>query len=170
MLWRVLQSLGVRYLQLWGQWFITRFGAVMCSLISCRSVDAFSVSVSACEGTVQVEEAFEHGMTCVVQVKTYSDWVIDGDYDWPPKCGLCQEVLQETDDVTRLGCFRKSFSLMVSVWPSDADALIILWAWVGFRTSLPGSVNIDVVDDEGQVSNLCFNGWSPAKFSTCRRS
>ncbi|CAM6129562.1 unnamed protein product [Calypogeia fissa] len=47
--------------------------------------------------------SFADHRLCVV--KTYSDWVIDGDYDWPPKCGLCQEVLQESDDVTRLGCF-----------------------------------------------------------------
>ncbi|BBN03483.1 hypothetical protein MPTK1_2g23850 [Marchantia polymorpha subsp. ruderalis] len=47
--------------------------------------------------------SFQEHRLCVV--KTYSEWVIDGDYDWPPKCGLCQQVLQETDDTTRLGCF-----------------------------------------------------------------
>lgn len=44
----------------------------------------------------------EHHL-CVV--RTYSDWVIDGDYDWPPKCCACQAVLVEEDaNVTRLGC------------------------------------------------------------------
>ncbi|KAL2645214.1 hypothetical protein R1flu_012801 [Riccia fluitans] len=47
--------------------------------------------------------SFQEHHLCVV--KTYSEWVIDGDYDWPPKCGLCQQILQETDDTTRLGCF-----------------------------------------------------------------
>ena len=44
-----------------------------------------------------------------IQVRTYSDWVIDGDYDWPPKCSACQAVLQDEDTATtRLGCLRKS--------------------------------------------------------------
>lgn len=40
---------------------------------------------------------------CVV--RTYSEWVLDGDYDWPPKCSLCSEVLQHGETaVSRLGC------------------------------------------------------------------
>ncbi|KAK9135363.1 hypothetical protein Syun_014693 [Stephania yunnanensis] len=41
---------------------------------------------------------------CVV--RTYADWVIDGDYEWPPKCCLCQAVLEDGADskTTRLGC------------------------------------------------------------------
>eukprot|EP00250_Pteridium_aquilinum_P035003 c8441_g1_i1 orf=338-1462(+) len=40
---------------------------------------------------------------CVV--RTYSEWVIDGDYDWPPKCSLCDETLQLGETaVSRLGC------------------------------------------------------------------
>ncbi|KAM7265938.1 hypothetical protein ACFE04_003621 [Oxalis oulophora] len=40
------------------------------------------------------------------KVRTYSEWVIDGEYDWPPKCCNCQAVLQEADGslTTRLGC------------------------------------------------------------------
>ncbi|KAL8544159.1 hypothetical protein ACS0TY_004624 [Phlomoides rotata] len=40
------------------------------------------------------------------KVRTYSEWVIDGEYDWPPKCCQCQVVLEEGADtqVTRLGC------------------------------------------------------------------
>ncbi|KAG5005210.1 hypothetical protein JHK82_029238 [Glycine max] len=39
-------------------------------------------------------------------VRTYSEWVIDGEYDWPPKCCQCQSVLEEGDgsQTTRLGC------------------------------------------------------------------
>lgn len=39
-------------------------------------------------------------------VRTYSEWVIDGEYDWPPKCCNCQAVLQDGADsqTTRLGC------------------------------------------------------------------
>jgi hypothetical protein len=41
----------------------------------------------------------------MVQVKTYSDWVIDGDYDWPPKCSSCEQILEdENTATTRLGC------------------------------------------------------------------
>lgn len=40
---------------------------------------------------------------CVVG--TYSEWIIDGDYDWPPKCNICHEILQsEEAAVSRLGC------------------------------------------------------------------
>ncbi|XP_016691613.2 zinc finger protein-like 1 isoform X2 [Gossypium hirsutum] len=41
---------------------------------------------------------------CVI--RTYSEWVIDGDYDWPPKCCKCQAVLEEGagSETTRLGC------------------------------------------------------------------
>lgn len=39
-------------------------------------------------------------------IRTYSEWVIDGEYDWPPKCCQCQAVLEEGDgsQTTRLGC------------------------------------------------------------------
>ncbi|KAK9941903.1 hypothetical protein M0R45_007595 [Rubus argutus] len=41
---------------------------------------------------------------CVI--RTYSEWVIDGEYDWPPKCCHCQAVLDEGtgSQTTRLGC------------------------------------------------------------------
>ncbi|PRQ22735.1 putative transcription factor C2H2 family [Rosa chinensis] len=41
---------------------------------------------------------------CVI--RTYSEWVIDGEYDWPPKCCQCHVVLDEGtgSQTTRLGC------------------------------------------------------------------
>ncbi|CAM6051890.1 unnamed protein product [Sphagnum compactum] len=46
---------------------------------------------------------FPEHQFCVV--KTYSDWVIDGDYDWPPKCSSCEQILEdENTATTRLGC------------------------------------------------------------------
>ncbi|KAM1233550.1 hypothetical protein ACFX2J_003237 [Malus domestica] len=41
---------------------------------------------------------------CVI--RTYSEWVIDGEYDWPPKCCLCHVELDEGTgpQTTRLGC------------------------------------------------------------------
>ncbi|KAF8410209.1 hypothetical protein HHK36_002731 [Tetracentron sinense] len=47
---------------------------------------------------------FPEHQICVA--RTYSDWVIDGDYEWPPSCCLCQAVLKEGTDsqTTRLGC------------------------------------------------------------------
>ncbi|KAG6417477.1 hypothetical protein SASPL_119657 [Salvia splendens] len=40
------------------------------------------------------------------KVRTYSEWVIDGEYDWPPKCFHCQADLAEGNDpqTARLGC------------------------------------------------------------------
>ncbi|MBA0758789.1 hypothetical protein Gotri_021754 [Gossypium trilobum] len=39
-------------------------------------------------------------------IRTYSEWVIDGEYNWPPKCCKCQAVLEEGagSETTRLGC------------------------------------------------------------------
>lgn len=39
-------------------------------------------------------------------IRTYSEWVIDGEYDWPTKCCHCQAVLEEGggSQTTRLGC------------------------------------------------------------------
>ncbi|XP_062178099.1 uncharacterized protein LOC133882886 [Alnus glutinosa] len=47
---------------------------------------------------------FPEHQICVV--RTYSEWVIDGEYDWPPKCSQCQAVLEEGagPQTTRLGC------------------------------------------------------------------
>ncbi|KAF9621216.1 hypothetical protein IFM89_016710 [Coptis chinensis] len=47
---------------------------------------------------------FPEHQICVV--RTYSEWVIDGDYDWPPACCLCQAMLEDGSDshTTRLGC------------------------------------------------------------------
>ncbi|KAL6964102.1 hypothetical protein U1Q18_035157 [Sarracenia purpurea var. burkii] len=47
---------------------------------------------------------FPEHQICVVQ--TYSEWVIDGEYDWPPKCCLCHAVIEEGTEpqTTRLGC------------------------------------------------------------------
>eukprot|EP00252_Welwitschia_mirabilis_P019951 TRINITY_DN4766_c0_g2_i1.p1 TRINITY_DN4766_c0_g2~~TRINITY_DN4766_c0_g2_i1.p1 ORF type:complete len:372 (-),score=70.77 TRINITY_DN4766_c0_g2_i1:371-1486(-) len=39
---------------------------------------------------------------CVV--RTYSEWVIDGDYDWPPTCSVCKGILEDGATTTRLGC------------------------------------------------------------------
>ncbi|KAM1152230.1 hypothetical protein ACFX15_034216 [Malus domestica] len=41
---------------------------------------------------------------CVI--RTYSEWVIDGEYDWPPSCCLCHVDLDEGtgSQTTRLGC------------------------------------------------------------------
>ncbi|KAK1402461.1 zinc finger protein-like 1-like [Heracleum sosnowskyi] len=47
---------------------------------------------------------FPEHQICVIS--TYSEWVIDGEYNWPPNCCKCQAVLEEGTDgqTTRLGC------------------------------------------------------------------
>ncbi|MFQ6667484.1 hypothetical protein Gotur_033481, partial [Gossypium turneri] len=47
---------------------------------------------------------FPEHQICVI--RTYSEWVIDGEYNWPPKCCKCQAVLEEGagSETTRLGC------------------------------------------------------------------
>lgn len=43
-----------------------------------------------------------------LQIRTYSEWVIDGEYGWPPNCRKCRVVLEEGTDgqTSRLGCLR----------------------------------------------------------------
>ncbi|WOK92347.1 zinc finger protein-like [Canna indica] len=46
---------------------------------------------------------FPEHQICVV--KKYSDWVVDGEYDWPPTCCLCNVALETgMDQTVRLGC------------------------------------------------------------------
>ncbi|KAK4788107.1 hypothetical protein SAY86_019426 [Trapa natans] len=47
---------------------------------------------------------FSEHQICVA--RTYSEWVRDGEYDWPPTCCFCQAVLEDGNTVrtTRLGC------------------------------------------------------------------
>ncbi|KAL6013116.1 hypothetical protein ACLOJK_003608 [Asimina triloba] len=57
-------------------------------------------------------------------VRTYSEWVIDGEYDWPPTCCSCQAVLEATSDsqTTRLGCLRLSAKLYFNRQKSNPPA------------------------------------------------
>ncbi|XP_072974397.1 uncharacterized protein [Typha angustifolia] len=46
---------------------------------------------------------FPEHQICVV--KKYSEWVVDGEYDWPPTCSSCNCTLEAgSDQTTRLGC------------------------------------------------------------------
>ncbi|MBA0829019.1 hypothetical protein Goarm_013642, partial [Gossypium armourianum] len=56
---------------------------------------------------------------CVI--RTYSEWVIDGDYDWPPKCCKCQAVLEEGagSETTRLGCLQLMVTMFLDLTSSS---------------------------------------------------
>eukprot|EP00271_Cylindrocystis_brebissonii_P010319 TRINITY_DN26495_c0_g1_i1.p1 TRINITY_DN26495_c0_g1~~TRINITY_DN26495_c0_g1_i1.p1 ORF type:complete len:414 (-),score=77.54 TRINITY_DN26495_c0_g1_i1:712-1953(-) len=63
----------------------------------------------------------EEHLHCVVGL--YSEWVNDGDYDWPPKCTLCSESMEEDPRPTiRLGCLHvfhaDCFEKHLSSYPS----------------------------------------------------
>mmetsp|Transcript_68285 Transcript_68285/g.216040 ORF Transcript_68285/g.216040 Transcript_68285/m.216040 type:complete len:120 (+) Transcript_68285:478-837(+) len=54
-------------------------------------------------------QAVCHQCICVPEheacvVKTYSEWVIDGDYDWPQMCAGCSSPVEEKQQLVRLGC------------------------------------------------------------------
>ncbi|KAI8532668.1 hypothetical protein RHMOL_Rhmol11G0231400 [Rhododendron molle] len=53
-----------------------------------------------------VSVIYDHSIIALDLVRTYSEWVIDGEYDWPPKCCLCHTGIEEGTDpqTTRLGC------------------------------------------------------------------
>ncbi|GAQ88848.1 RING U-box domain-containing protein [Klebsormidium nitens] len=72
---------------------------VVCKCRKATKLYCFVHKVPVCGECIS---APEHAH-CVV--RTYSEWVIDGDYDWPPKCPVCQENLEESQKETvRLGC------------------------------------------------------------------
>ncbi|KAL8553423.1 hypothetical protein ACS0TY_001916 [Phlomoides rotata] len=73
---------------------------VVCKCRKATKLYCFVHKVPVCGECI----CFPEHQICVV--RTYSEWVIDGDYDWPPKCCHCQAVLAEGMDLqtTRLGC------------------------------------------------------------------
>ncbi|KAI4375949.1 hypothetical protein MLD38_013759 [Melastoma candidum] len=73
---------------------------VVCKCRKATKLYCFVHKVPVCGECVCSQEH----QTCVV--RTYSEWVIDGEYDWPPKCCQCLAVLDEgcVSQTTRLGC------------------------------------------------------------------
>uniref|UniRef100_A0A2P2LNZ8 Uncharacterized protein MANES_10G082600 n=1 Tax=Rhizophora mucronata TaxID=61149 RepID=A0A2P2LNZ8_RHIMU len=73
---------------------------VVCKCRKATKLYCFVHKVPVCGECI----CFPEHQICVV--RTYSEWVIDGDYDWPPKCCSCQAALEEVEgsQTTRLGC------------------------------------------------------------------
>lgn len=73
---------------------------VVCKCRKATKLYCFVHKVPVCGECI----CFPEHQICVV--RTYSEWVIDGEYDWPPKCCLCHTVIEEGTDpqTTRLGC------------------------------------------------------------------
>lgn len=73
---------------------------VVCKCRKATKLYCFVHKVPVCGECI----CFPEHQICVV--KTYSEWVIDGEYDWPPSCCQCHAVLEECGDpqTTRLGC------------------------------------------------------------------
>ncbi|KAK2405078.1 hypothetical protein P8452_10627 [Trifolium repens] len=73
---------------------------VVCKCRKATKLYCFVHKVPVCGECI----CFPEHEICVI--RTYSEWVIDGEYDWPPKCCQCQAVLEEGSgsQTTRLGC------------------------------------------------------------------
>ncbi|XP_028767715.1 zinc finger protein-like 1 homolog [Neltuma alba] len=73
---------------------------VVCKCRKATKLYCFVHKVPVCGECI----CFPEHQICVV--RAYSEWVIDGEYDWPPKCCQCQAVLEEGSEsqTTRLGC------------------------------------------------------------------
>ncbi|XVE93499.1 hypothetical protein REPUB_Repub01dG0197800 [Reevesia pubescens] len=73
---------------------------VVCKCRKATKLYCFVHKVPVCGECI----CFSEHQICVI--RTYSEWVIDGEYDWPPKCCKCQAVLEEGagSETTRLGC------------------------------------------------------------------
>ncbi|XP_058080556.1 uncharacterized protein LOC131228723 [Magnolia sinica] len=73
---------------------------VVCKCRKATKLYCFVHKVPVCGECI----CFPEHQICVV--RTYSEWVIDGEYDWPSKCCSCHVVLEDGNDsqTTRLGC------------------------------------------------------------------
>ncbi|XVE66721.1 hypothetical protein DITRI_Ditri08aG0102400 [Diplodiscus trichospermus] len=73
---------------------------VVCKCRKATKLYCFVHKVPVCGECI----CFPEHQICVI--RTYSEWVIDGEYDWPPKCCKCQAVIEEgaASETTRLGC------------------------------------------------------------------
>ncbi|KAF3772891.1 Zinc finger protein-like 1, partial [Nymphaea thermarum] len=73
---------------------------VVCKCRKATKLYCFVHKVPVCGECI----CFQEHQICVV--RAYSEWVIDGEYDWPPTCCMCQAVLDDASDcqTTRLGC------------------------------------------------------------------
>ncbi|KAK4769067.1 hypothetical protein SAY86_027217 [Trapa natans] len=73
---------------------------VVCKCRKATKLYCFVHKVPVCGECI----CFPEHQICVV--RTYSEWVLDGEYDWPPNCCMCQSVLEEgnSSQMTRLGC------------------------------------------------------------------
>ncbi|XP_024540792.1 zinc finger protein-like 1 homolog isoform X1 [Selaginella moellendorffii] len=72
---------------------------VVCKCRASTRLYCFVHKVPVCSQCI----CFQQHQLCVV--RTYAEWVVDGDYDWPPQCSLCQQSLLGAEgDVIRLGC------------------------------------------------------------------
>ncbi|CAN0927157.1 Zinc finger protein-like 1 homolog [Linum grandiflorum] len=72
---------------------------VVCKCRKATKLYCFVHKVPVCGECI----CFPEHQICVV--RTYSEWVIDGGYEWPPNCCSCQAVLDEgSGETTRLGC------------------------------------------------------------------
>ncbi|KAE8668137.1 mitotic checkpoint protein BUB3 [Hibiscus syriacus] len=73
---------------------------VVCKCRKATKLYCFVHKVPVCGECI----CFPEHQICII--RTYSEWVRDGEYDWPPRCCKCQAVLEEGDGsvTTRLGC------------------------------------------------------------------
>ncbi|KVI01919.1 hypothetical protein Ccrd_019802 [Cynara cardunculus var. scolymus] len=92
------------------------------------SVERQQNYTASCTRSLFVENAYVSRSTKFAWyvVGTYSEWVIDGEYDWPTKCCQCQAVLEESTDpqTTRLDIVHTSclVSHIKSFPPNTAPA------------------------------------------------
>lgn len=73
---------------------------VVCKCRKATKLYCFVHKVPVCGECI----CFSEHQICVV--RTYSEWVIDGEYEWPTTCCLCHAAFEEGTDnqTTRLGC------------------------------------------------------------------
>ncbi|KAG9440472.1 hypothetical protein H6P81_020637 [Aristolochia fimbriata] len=73
---------------------------VVCKCRKATKLYCFVHKVPVCGECI----CFPEHQICVV--RTYSEWVIDGEYDWPTRCCSCNSALEDGSDfpTTRLGC------------------------------------------------------------------
>ncbi|ERN10925.1 zinc finger protein-like 1 homolog [Amborella trichopoda] len=73
---------------------------VVCKCRKATKLYCFVHKVPVCGECI----CFPEHQICVV--RSYSEWVIDGEYDWPPTCSKCQSAIEDDSNAqtVRLGC------------------------------------------------------------------
>eukprot|EP00808_Paulinella_micropora_P005137 g2747.t1 len=91
-----------------------------CGICKKRKTTAFCFvhKRSVCDNCLLIPPTATNGKHCAKDcfVSTYSKWIADADYDWPPRCGECNRALATDDQLARLPCYCLYHTSCLTEW------------------------------------------------------